>query len=141
MIDVKNLMLGNFVKDKRGDIMLVGKIHRDSVADKWGGIAFDDEIEGIPVTIDILKAIGFEDETTAGDPWLFWRYWDRNGKYKLDVYPDKLFCNDNRESGLHIDNDVCSTIGTGEFTYVHELQNLVRVITGHELPITKDMLL
>ena len=36
MIDVKNLMLGNFVKDKRGDIMLVGKIHRDSIADKWG---------------------------------------------------------------------------------------------------------
>jgi hypothetical protein len=141
MIDVKNLMLGNFVKDKSGDIMLVGKIHRDSVADKWGGIAFDDEIEGIPVTIDILAAIGFEDETTAGDPWLFWRYWDRNGKYKLDVYPDKLFCNGNKEFGLHVDNDVCSTIGTGEFTYIHELQNLVRVITGNELPITRDMLL
>lgn len=140
MIDVKNLMLGNFVKDKRGDIMLVGKVHRDSVADKCGGIAFDDEIEGIPVTIDILKAIGFEDDTTAGDPWLFWRYWDRNGKYKLDIYPDKLFCNSNREFGLHVDNDVCNTIGTGEFTYVHELQNIVRVITGHELPITKDML-
>lgn len=141
MIDVNNLMLGNFVKDKRGDITLVGKIHRDSVADKWGGISFDDEIEGIPVTIEILKAIGFEDETTAGDPWVFWRYWDRNGKYKLDVYPDKLFCNSNREFGLHVDNEVCNTIGTGEFSYVHELQNLVRVITGHELPITRYMLL
>lgn len=140
MIDVRDLMVGNFVKDKNGEIMLVGKVHRESVADKWGGIAFDDEIEGVPVTIDILKAIGFEDGTTAGEPWVFWRYWDKDGRYKLDVYPEELFCNSNREFGLHVDNDVCNTIGTGEFDYVHELQNLVRVITGYDLPITKYML-
>ena len=140
MVNVKDLMVGNFVKDKNRGIMLVGKVHRESVADKWGELAFVDEIEGVPVTIDILKEIGFEDETTAGDPWVFWRYWDRNGKYKLDIFPDKLFCNSNRKFGLHVDNDVCNTIGTGEFTYVHELQNLVRVITGYDLPITKYML-
>lgn len=140
MVNVKDLMVGNFVKDKNGEIVLVGKVHRESVADKWGGLVFDDEIEPIPVTIDILKAIGFEDETTAGEPWVFWRYWDKNGKYKLDIYPDKLFCNSNRRFGLHVDNDVCNTIGTGEFTYVHELQNLTRCITGHSLPIEKEML-
>lgn len=140
MINVKDLMVGNFVKDKNGEIILVGKVHRESVADKWGGLVFEDEIEGVPVTIDILKAIGFEEDTTAGEPWKFWRYWDRNGKYKLDIYPDKLFCNSNRKFGLHVDNDVCNTIGTGEFTSVHELQNLVRVITGYDLPITKEML-
>lgn len=140
MVDVKNIMLGNFVKDNNGEIVVVGKIHRESIADKWGGITFNDEIEPIPVTEEILKAIGFEDDTTAGEPWVFWRYWDRNGKYKLDVYPDKLFCNSNRKFGLHVDNDVCNTIGTGEFTYVHELQNLTRIITGHSLPITKEML-
>jgi hypothetical protein len=140
MIDVKDLMVGNFVKDKNGEVMLVGKVHRESVADKWGGIAFNDEIEGVPVTIDILKAIGFEDDTTADEPWKFWRYWDKDGRYKLDVYPEELFCNSNREFVLHVDNDVCNTIGTGEFDYVHELQNLVRVITGYDLPITKYML-
>lgn len=140
MIDVKNLMLGNLIKDKTSEIIIVGKIHRDSVADKWGGIAFDDEIEGIPVTIDILKAIGFEEDTTAGEPWPFWIYWDKDGRYKLDVYPDELYCNSDRKFGLHVDNDVCNTIGNGEFTYVHELQNLVRVITGRDLPITKEML-
>lgn len=140
MLNVKDIMLGNFVK-KRGEILVVGKVHRDSVADKWGAIAFDDEIEGIPVTVDMLKRIGFEEDTTAGEPWPYWRYWDKEGKYKLDVYPDELYCNSDRKFGLHVDNDVCNTIGTGEFTYVHELQNLVRVITGYELPITKDMLL
>ena len=138
MVNVKDLMVGNFVKDKNGEIMLVGKVHRESVADKWGGIAFDDEIEGVPVTIDMLKAIGFEDETTAGEPWVFWRYWDRNGKYKLDV--DEGYTNSGRKWSVHIDNDVCNTIGRGEFTCLHELQNLVRVITGRDLPITKEMI-
>lgn len=140
MVDVKDLMVGNFVKNKNGEIMLIGKVHRESVADKWGGIAFDDEIEGVPVTIEILKAIGFEDGTTAGEPWVFWRYWDKDGRYKLDVYPEELFCNSNREFGLHVDNASCDSIGSGEFDYVHELQNLVRVLTGYDLPITKDML-
>lgn len=140
MVDVKNIMLGNFVKDKSGEVMIVGKVHRDSIADKWGGISFDDEIEGIPVTIDILKAIGFEEDTTAGEPWKFWRYWDKDGRYKLDVYPEELYCNSNRKFGLHVDNASCNTIGSGEFTYVHELQNLTKIITGFDLPITKDML-
>ena len=139
MVDVKDIMLGNFVK-KRGEILVVGKIHRDSVADKWGEICFDDEIEPILVTIDILKAIGFEEDTTAGEPWKFWRYWDKDGKYKLDVYPDELYCNSNRKFGLHVDNASCNSIGSGEFDYVHELQNLTRIITGFSLPITKDML-
>lgn len=135
MVDVKDIMLGNFVKDKNGEIMLVGKVHRESIADKWGGIAFDDEIEGIPVTEEILKAIGFKEEKALVS---FYRYWDKDDKYKLDV--DEGYTNSRRKWSVHIDNDVCNTIGSGEFTYVHELQNLIRVITGHSLPITKEMI-
>ena len=137
MLNVKNIMLGNFVK-KRGEILVIGKIHRDSVADKWGEICFDDEIEPIPVTVDMLKRIGFkeyEDSLSEGKSYL---YWDKDCKYKLDV--DEWYTNSGRKWSIHIDNDVCSTIGSGEFTYVHELQNLVRVITGRDLPITKEML-
>lgn len=139
MIDVKDLMTGNFVKSREG-VVEVSKIYRDSVGDKWGGIYFDDEIEGIEVTEGLLGTFGFKGDTTAGEPWSFWRYWDEEGRYKLDVYPDELYCNSKRRFGLHVDNDVCNTIGSGEFTYVHELQNLVRVITGFDLKITKDML-
>lgn len=137
MIDVKDLMLGNFVKDKNGEIMLVGKVHRDSVADKWGGIAFDDEIDGIPMTIETLLAIGFVRVQDIKD-YHYYRYWDKEGKYKLDV--DYYFGNSDKKWHIHIDNDVCDTIGCGEFDYVHELQNLIRVITGHSLPITKEMI-
>ena len=138
MIDVKDLMLGNFVKDKSGEVMIVGKVHRDSIADKWGGIAFDDEIEPIPVTKEILKEMGFEEFDFLPLEGIFYRYWDKEGKYKLDV--DHYFGNSEKKWHVHIDDDVCSTIGSGEFTYVHELQNLVRVITGQSLPITKEML-
>lgn len=141
MVDVKDIMLGNFVKDRNGEIVVVGKVHRDSVADKWGGITFDDEIEPIPVTEEMLKAIGFEDETTAGEPWVFWRYWDKDGRFKLEVHAGEMFCNSDRVFYLQVDNDICSTIGTCEFTYIHELQNLTKIITGFCLPITKDMLI
>lgn len=68
----------------------------------------------------------------------FFRYWDKDYKYKLDVRD--FWTNSQRKWYVHIDNDVCNTIGSGEFDYVHELQNLVRVITGRDLPITKEML-
>ena len=137
MMNTKDIMVGNFVKDKNGEIMLVGKIHRESVADKWGGIAFDDEIDGIPMTIETLLAIGFTKIQDIRD-YHYYRYWDKEGKYKLDV--DYYFGNSERKWHVHIDNGDCCTIGSGEFDYVHELQNLTRIITGHSLPITKDML-
>lgn len=139
MIDVKNIMLGNFVKDKAGEVMIVGKVHRESVADKWGGIAFDDEIEGIEVVDETLRNIGFKEDVTAGEPLPFWRYWDKDGRFKLDILGSS-WCNSDRKFVLHVDNGRCETLGSGEFTYVHELQNLVRVITGQNLPITKEML-
>lgn len=138
MVDVKDIMLGNFVKDKNGDIVVVGKVHRDSVADKWGGITFDDEIEPIPVTVDILKRIGFEEYEDLPLEGNFFRYWDKDYKYKLDVRD--FWTNSQRKWYIHIDNDVCNTIGSGEFDYLHELQNLTRIITGFSLPITKEMI-
>lgn len=137
MLNVKDIMLGDFVK-KRGEILVIGKIHRDSVADKCGEICFDDEIEPIHVTKEILKKIGFKEYDDSLLERSFYRYWDKDYKYKLDVDPD--FCNSDRIFSIHIDNEYCETIGSGEFTYVHELQNLVRVITGQNLPITKEMI-
>lgn len=140
MIDVKDIMLGNFVKDKNGEIVVVGKVHRDSVADKWGGITFDDEIEPIPVTKEILKEIGFEKYEDLPLERNCYRYWDKDRRYKLEVCDDEGWCNSDRKLTLFVDNSHCMGIGSAEFTYIHELQNLVRVITGHNLPITKDML-
>ena len=138
MVNVKDLMVGNFVKTPIG-VVEVYNIINDAIIADTRDICYAKGLEGIPVTADMLKRIGFKEDTTAGEPWPFWRYWDKDGRYKLEVFGE-FWCNSDRKFGLHVDNDVCNTIGSGEFTYVHELQNLVRCITGFSLPITKEMI-
>ena len=137
MVDRHDLMVGNWLKIPQKIIRVSNVVSNGVISDTT--IYQEERIDPIPVTVDMLKRIGFKEDTTAGEPWPFWRYWDKDGRYKLDVYPDELYCNSDRKFGLHVDNDVCNTIGSGEFTYVHELQNLVRCISGHSLPITKEM--
>ena len=147
MVDVKDLMYGNWIylsdpedRENTRDIHYIDEVCRDYIRVEDFGDFFDDiYIEPIPITKELLKKIGFEKDTTAGEPWEFWSYWDKDGKYTLDVYPEELYCNSNRKFGLHVDNASCNSIGSGEFTYVHELQNLVRCITGRSLPITKEV--
>ena len=130
MIDVKDLMVDNWYRDDK----------YDAITTLTPNLAYQhilNTCSGIPVTVDMLKRIGFEAHKGIC-PKTFYRYWDKEYRYKLDVDPD--FCNSDRKFSIHIDNGDCNTIGSGEFTYVHELQNLVRCISGHSLPITKEML-
>ena len=140
MIDVKDLMVGDWVKSPQG-VTQVHNVLTDKIIaknDKKGVYCYHTtDIEPIPVTVDMLKRIGFE-EHKGICPKTFYRYWDKEYRYKLDVDPD--FCNSDRKFSIHIDNGDCETIGRGEFDYVHELQNLTRIITGFSLPITKEML-
>ena len=130
MIDVHDLMLGNWIRDdKYCQIVDVSNIYLYAHTLKT--------CSPIPITDEILRNIGFEAHKGIC-PKTFYRYWDKEYRYKLDVNPD--FCNSDRKFSIHIDNGDCETIGCGEFTYVHELQNLTRIITGHSLPITIDML-
>ena len=130
MIDVNDLMCGNWVNDT-----VLGKV---IVLNNLPYSMDLSHSEPIPVTVDMLKRIGFEKYEDLPLERGFYRYWDKDYKYKLDVYEG--YTNSGRKWSVHIDNDVCNTIGSGEFTYVHELQNLIRVITGQNLPVTKEML-
>lgn len=143
MIDIKDLMCGNWIylsdpedREDTRDIHYIDEVCRDYIRVEYFGDFFDYiYIEPIPVTKEILEKIGFKEDTAMVK---FYRYWDKEYKYKLDV--DEGYTNSGKKWSVHIDNGDCATIGSGEFDYVHELQNLVRVITGHSLPITKDML-
>ena len=129
MIDVNDLMLGTWVNDTvLGKVIVLNNLPY--------GMDLSHS-EGIPVTEDMLKRIGFE-EIKDFCPMTFYRYWDKEYRYKLEV--DEGYTNSGRKWSVHIDNDVCNTIGSGEFTYVHELQNLVRINCRADLPVTKEML-
>lgn len=146
MIDVKDLMCGNWIylsdpedRENTRDIHYIDEVCRDYIRVEDFGDFFDDiYLEPIPVTADMLKRIGFEEYEDLPLEGNFFRYWDKDYKYKLDVRD--FWTNSQRKWYVHIDNDVCNTIGCGEFDYVHELQNLTRIITGFSLPITKEML-
>ena len=129
MIDVNDLMCGNWVNDT-----VLGKV---IVLNNLPYSMDLSHSEGIPVTVDMLKRIGFE-EIKDFCPMTYYRYWDKEYRYKLEV--DEGYTNSGRKWSVHIDNDVCNTIGSGEFTYVHELQNLVRINCRADLPVTKEML-
>lgn len=146
MIDVKDLMCGNWIylsdpedRENTREIHYIDEVCRDYIRVEDFGDFFDDiYLEPIPVTVDILKCIGFKEDTMMGEPWPFWRYWDKEGKYKLDIFGE-FWCNSNKTFVLHVDNEKCNTIGCGEFTYVHELQNLVRINCKADFPITKEV--
>jgi hypothetical protein len=130
MIDVKDLMVGNWYHDDK----------YDAITTLTPNLAYQhilNTCSGIPVTKELLMKIGFEEYEDLPLEGKFYRYWDKDCKYKLDVRD--FWTNSQRKWYVHIDNDVCNTIGSGEFDYVHELQNLVRCITGHSLPITKEV--
>ena len=127
MIDVKNLMVGNWVYDTvlKKAIILNNLPYGIDLSNR----------EGIPITQEILEKIGFKEDTAIVK---FYRYWDKEYKYKLDV--DEGYTNSGKMWSVHIDNGDCATIGSGEFDYVHELQNLVRINCKANLPITKEMI-
>lgn len=130
MIDVKDLMCGNWLYNN-----VLGHAYKLGNIPHW---LREEEHDPIPVTVDILKRIGFEEYEDLPLEGKFYRYWDKDCKYKLDVRD--FWTNSQRKWHVHIDNDVCNTIGSGEFDYVHELQNLVRINCKADLPITKDMI-
>lgn len=142
MVTIKDLMAGNWVKvfdpeykDDTLDYWDIYEIREEGVRLGLFSDIFESEwLEGIEVTKEILEKIGFKEETVIVK---FYRYWDKKYKYKLDV--DEGYTNSGKKWSVHIDYGDCATIGSGEFTYVHELQNLVRIITGHSLPITKEV--
>lgn len=129
MIDAHDMMIGNWYHDDKYDAIT-------TLTPNFAYQHIMNTCSGIPVTVDILKRIGFK-EHKGICPKTFYRYWDKEYRYKLDVDPD--FCNSDRKFSIHIDNGDCETIGCGEFTYVHELQNLVRINCKADLPITKEV--
>lgn len=133
MIDVKDLMVGNFVKTPIG-VVEVYNIINDAIIADTRDICYAKGLDSIEVTKELLEKIGFKEDTALVK---FYRYWDKEYKYKLDV--DEGYTNSGRKWSVHIDNDVCNTIGSGEFDYIHELQNLVRINCKADLPITKEV--
>ena len=146
MVNTKYLMVGNWVKvfdpeykDDTLDYWDIYEIREEGVRLGLFSDIFESEwLEGIEVTKELLKKIGFEEyKDNVLKEFSYYRYWDKEHKYKLDVCD--IYTNSDRRWHVHIDNEDCCSLGSGEFDYVHELQNLVRINCKADLPITKEV--
>ena len=123
MIDIRELALGNFVYD--GDRtkfpMFVVTVGEDFVCLNFEGNEGDviestpEELQGIPLNGELLEKIGF----TFKDG--LWRH-----KCGIKVKPEAGF--------VFIENEY-GTCTCKDIWYLHQLQNLVRIITKKELLI------
>ena len=135
MIGAKYLMMGNWVYDYVLDKPI--QLNNLSWAIDMGHRG------GIEVTCELLEKIGFEERilgkgVKGGEDWVDYIF--RPEPYKLEVCDHGGYVCDKRWH-VHIDNAEFETLGGGYFTYLHELMNLTRVISGFALPITKDMVI
>ena len=81
-----------------------------------------DVFEPIPLTPEILKKNGFEFDDVIPECRMFMGIDDR-----VALRNDKEYMNSVNEWHVHIDSEDYCTIANCELTYVHELQNLLRL--------------
>lgn len=117
MIDVKELRIGNIVKDKDGKLLKVKRIYEsatdcnDMEGKEW--LAMDNAMHPIILTRSILKYCGFiDDKLTVGHLAFIW-YGENN-------------------MGIH---GMLGTIKPLSINYLHQLQNIIYTTTQTELKI------
>ena len=116
------LMIGDWVYNTHNDQPeQVYEIGSGLVMLDYNDLYEYDEIEPIMLTEAILKANGFTSEVVVET--IHFVSEDR----RLILQNDTKYLNSNREWYIHIDSVAMSSIGSAEFTYVHELQHILRL--------------
>lgn len=80
-----------------------------------------DEIEPIPITIEILEKNGFKLSSFGGEK----EYISEDHRLLLDGSHELI--NSDNDWWVHVDTNDFRTIGSCEISYVHELQDFIRL--------------
>ena len=116
-MDAREIMIGNIVL-RNNFFYEVGFYDEDLY----------DEFEPIEITNDLLLNNGFKEETNEV---IGTEYRLDTKKYHIRV--QKFSNTPARKWSCHIDNAVYETVGGGDIQYIHQLQNLIKVLTGEDL--------
>lgn len=132
MIKAKDLRIGNLLQNERGDHRIVQAIGKDDVLT---GLVWEmtENLNPIPLTEDILKKSGFVWENVFDCVVADWKLGDNfeltsssyveEGEWKTDFVFNYWNCQRDA-SKMQV-----------EVKYVHQLQNLVYLMTGTELEV------
>lgn len=118
MIDIRELRVNNLVNVRRGSL----RPHAICIGDFCGGQDKFDKFEPIPIDKELLQKNGFNfvPNTLFSERLVFDTFY--NLVFDISLTKDYLGNNFQYESGI-------------EIRYVHQLQNLVYVLTGKELEV------
>lgn len=149
MINIKELRIGNFVKDSTGNFILITSIHSEGVNLNYQEIETEDgdimvlepdysldQIEPIPLTTEILEKCGFEINDGLG--------YCSDEKERI-IYDFKGFYISFEDNKFFIwnevDGDSYFSSAWPEIKYLHMLQNKFYFdkLTGEELEIKEPV--
>lgn len=122
MIDVKELKVGNYLKDKEGRKIVINRIEYESKNNSFiNGKPIDCFIP-IKLTKEILLEYGFEEYKEKDE--VFFRNGDCFQLHQFNQFGDfSYICGDN------LNGNFIST----RIDFLHQLQNLYFILTGSEL--------
>jgi hypothetical protein len=122
---VCDLMVGDLVLHD-GKVIRVDAVHKRKIGyhktkDKLTWL-FSGQFEPILITPSILEKNGFKKEGVIE---LYNLY--AGIDHRVTIHDDKEYMNSNNEWYVHVDSEDYSTIAGCELTYVHQLQQLLRL--------------
>lgn len=121
---VCDLMVGDFVLHD-GKVIRVDAVHKRKIGyhktkDKLTWL-FDGQFQPIQITPEILEKNGFEDQG-------FRHHDEYNGiDDRVVLSNEREYMNTRNEWHVHIDSEDYCSIASCELTYVHELQQILRL--------------
>ena len=136
MIKIENLVLGCHVRVPGGGVGIVKQLSLETreilvfEGNVLGKLWKESDLTGIPVTVKDLERWGLEkDEPIPG--YIDYGSFDRSHKFHI-VLREGL-TNSQHHWGVHFDNDYFESVGSGEFTYLHEFEALYVAITQNSI--------
>ena len=117
----KDLMVGDLLWNANG-VVEVDQILGDTIITTDGDEVEISELEPIKVTGELLEKNGFSFHEEMG---FMDHYMSEDAR--LVLYYDETFINSDNAWYIHIDNDHMETIASCDFTYLHELQHMLKL--------------
>lgn len=124
----EDLMLGDYIQvefnDSEKQIVQVDKLSLIGIYSE-GSYLTGAKLTPIEITEEFLFKNGFTSDGT--DIYYHLEYYiDEDNKITIVFDKHKNLVNSNNNYFIHIDNSDCDTIFTGELSYVHELQHVLK---------------
>lgn len=137
MIDIKEIRIGNALINTKDDTdCMVSSIDKitGKILSHNGNILYGypkEYYSRIPISEDILLALGFSREIYENSKKGFYMYLPNGFRIDINKYSNTL----GRDYGIHIDNLCCDSVLRGDIQYLHQLQNYIYDATGEELDL------